>query len=285
MDRTQDFGDQLDSLLAISAEVASLRRLADVQDRALAYCLDLTGSAFGFIGLVNDRGDEVMIAAVKGFVPSVPGFVEQFRFMSIRPSVFGIVLIENRPYLSNDVEHDPLSVGQPPGHPPVHSFLGVPLRVGATLIGVLGAANKAAGYDRDDERLLSTFANQVAIAIDNARLYEQQHEMITGLVSIVDLATSEPRLPGRRGIVQFDSEPESVPSVSTVPSGKNHEILTDGQREILTLVSEGFSNREIAARIHLSENTVKSHLQEIFRKLGVRNRVEAAIRAVRDELV
>ena len=61
--------------------------------------------------------------------------------------------------------------------------------------------------------------------------------------------------------------------------------LTDGQREILTLVSEGYSNREIANRVQLSENTVKTHLQEIFRKLGVRNRVEAAIRAVREGLL
>jgi DNA-binding NarL/FixJ family response regulator len=46
---------------------------------------------------------------------------------------------------------------------------------------------------------------------------------------------------------------------------------------ILRLISRGHSNREIAADVHLSETTVKSHIQEIFRKLGVRNRVEAAI--------
>ena len=45
------------------------------------------------------------------------------------------------------------------------------------------------------------------------------------------------------------------------------------------LISRGHSNREIAAEVHLSENTVKTHVQEIFRKLGVRNRVEAAIEA------
>src|SRR6202022_1987751 len=116
------------------------------------------------------------------------------------------VLIENRPYLSNDVGNDPMSVGQPPGHPPVHAFLGVPLRVGASLIGVLGAANKPGGYGSDDERLLSTFANQVATAIDNARLYKAQREMIKGLVSVVDLATSGSRFsesPGAPGSGPF----------------------------------------------------------------------------------
>ena len=58
--------------------------------------------------------------------------------------------------------------------------------------------------------------------------------------------------------------------------------LSNSQREILRLISQGYSNREIASRIHLSENTVKSHTQEIFRKLQVHNRVEAAIRATKE---
>jgi two-component system response regulator DevR len=55
--------------------------------------------------------------------------------------------------------------------------------------------------------------------------------------------------------------------------------LSASQVAILRLMSLGHSNREIAANVHLSENTVKTHVQEIFRKLGVRNRVEAAILA------
>ena len=58
--------------------------------------------------------------------------------------------------------------------------------------------------------------------------------------------------------------------------------LSKSQLEILRLIGGGFSNREIAAKVYLSENTVKSHVQEIFRKLEVRNRVEAAIRAHRE---
>ncbi|HEY3670288.1 MAG TPA: GAF domain-containing protein [Acidimicrobiia bacterium] len=287
MDRTEDFGNQLDSLLEISADIASARELAEVEDRALAYCLDLTGSAFGFIGLLDDIDrDKMVVDAIRG-VSSPPGFVELYRFMSVRLSVFGVVIVEDRPYRSNDVEHDPLSVGQPPGHPPVHSFLGVPLRVGAMLIGVLGVANKPGGFQADDERLLSTFANQVAIAIDNARLYEQQRELITRLVSVVDLATSGSVVGGsrRRRPAQFDASQGASAGGPPEPFGPVYDLLSDQQRAILRLISEGYSNREIASRVHLSENTVKSHIQEIFRKLGVRTRVEAAIRAARDGLV
>jgi DNA-binding CsgD family transcriptional regulator len=286
VDRTRAFGDQLDSLLAISAEIAALRDLTEVQDRALGYCLELTDSKFGFVGLLGDSADQMVVAAIKGFSPSVPGFVERYRFMSVRMSVFGIGLLENRPYVSNDVAHDPLSVGQPSGHPPVERFLGVPLRVGGTLIGMVGVANKTDGYGSDDERLLSTFANHVAIAIDNARLYAQQREMITRLVPIGYAPTPTGTSGSANRSAPAPVEAPSTPSSRRPADARNgrHEPLTSGQREILTLVIEGYSNREIAGRVHLSENTVKSHLQQIFRTLGVRNRVEAAMRATRDGL-
>jgi two-component system, NarL family, response regulator DevR len=58
--------------------------------------------------------------------------------------------------------------------------------------------------------------------------------------------------------------------------------LSDTQLEIVRLIATGFSNREIATRVNLSENTVKSHVQEIFRKLSVHSRVEAALRASKE---
>jgi len=63
------------------------------------------------------------------------------------------------------------------------------------------------------------------------------------------------------------------------PTPERQMPLSDTQLEIVRLISSGLSNREIAARVHLSENTIKSHVQEVFRKLGVDNRVEAAVRA------
>jgi signal transduction histidine kinase len=175
------FGQQLDSLHAISVEIAALRSLSEIYDRALGYCLELTESEMGFIDLLVAGRDEMDVVAVKGFQPSDPGFYERNRRMPVRPSVFGVTITEERSNISNDVEHDPGRSGQPRGHPPVHTFLGVPLRVGPTVIGMIGVANRSEGYGADEDRLLSTFANQVAVAIDNARLYERQQEMITGL--------------------------------------------------------------------------------------------------------
>jgi DNA-binding NarL/FixJ family response regulator len=68
----------------------------------------------------------------------------------------------------------------------------------------------------------------------------------------------------------------------TQDSAPARPALGESQLQILRLVAEGFSNRGIATRVYLSENTVKSHLQEILQKLGVRNRVEAAIKATKE---
>ncbi len=177
---SQVFREQLESLHAISIEITRVHELPQVLDRSLGYCLDLTGSQFGFVGLLSGSS-EMNVATIKGFEPLDPAFCERFRRIPIRPSVFGVVLKEGRPTICNDFLHHPGRVSQPPGHPPVRTFLGVPLEVGGEVIGMIGVANKHAGYTPDDQRLLTTFANQAAVAIENARLYEVQREMIERL--------------------------------------------------------------------------------------------------------
>jgi DNA-binding NarL/FixJ family response regulator len=61
------------------------------------------------------------------------------------------------------------------------------------------------------------------------------------------------------------------------------EELTDREREVLRLVAEGLTNREIGERIHLAEKTVKHYMTNILGKLHVRSRVEAALLAARRE--
>jgi two-component system response regulator DevR len=63
------------------------------------------------------------------------------------------------------------------------------------------------------------------------------------------------------------------------------DSLNARQREVLRLVAEGLSNREIGARTHLSEHTVKGYVEEILERLGARNRVHAAIVATKQGLI
>jgi DNA-binding NarL/FixJ family response regulator len=72
--------------------------------------------------------------------------------------------------------------------------------------------------------------------------------------------------------------PASKPESLSLPPG-TLEHLTDREREILTMVAAGASNREIAEALFITEGTVKNHLSNILSKLGVRDRTQAALKA------
>ena len=68
--------------------------------------------------------------------------------------------------------------------------------------------------------------------------------------------------------------------MASPPTGQG---LTPRQREIMAGVVEGLNNAQIAARLGISESTVKSHLADVRRKLGLHNRVQLAVWAARHE--
>lgn len=72
---------------------------------------------------------------------------------------------------------------------------------------------------------------------------------------------------------------------STTDEAPPAEILTARERQLLQLVSQGFSNRAIAQKLSISHNTVKYHLKNILQKLNVQNRTEAVAIAIRDGLL
>jgi len=61
--------------------------------------------------------------------------------------------------------------------------------------------------------------------------------------------------------------------------------LSEREQEVLLLVAEGHNNTEIARQLYVSPNTVKTHVRGILNKMGVKNRIQAAILAVRYGLI
>jgi DNA-binding NarL/FixJ family response regulator len=76
-----------------------------------------------------------------------------------------------------------------------------------------------------------------------------------------------------------------IATVSPDPAAQALEQLTARERDVLILIAQGRSNRLIAAELHLSEGTVKGYVSVIFGKLGVKDRTQAALWAVKHSLV
>ncbi len=84
----------------------------------------------------------------------------------------------------------------------------------------------------------------------------------------------------------FTSNNKPIPTNTTSPITTDYitssayiEQLTEREREILTLIAQGASNRQVAERLYVTEGTVKNHMSNILSKLGVRDRTQAVLKA------
>src|SRR6266702_4625557 len=94
-----------------------------------------------------------------------------------------VLLNQGKPERLPDIRKDPRFEGWPAAHPKMSHFLGVPVRDGDRILGIIFAANKTSaaaagrGLTERDEEILSLFAAHAAIALTNARLYERSREL------------------------------------------------------------------------------------------------------------
>lgn len=106
-------------------------------------------------------------------------------------------------------------------------------------------------------------------------------ELAAAIKAILNGAIYVP--PSVAGRTPYSVETGPTPVAKGGPDEANRaiEFLTPRQREVLLLLIEGFSNKEIARKLHLGEGTVKIHMAALFRSLRVRNRQEAAAAGAR----
>lgn len=124
--------------------------------------------------------------------------------------------------------------------------------------------------------LLTIFAGHTAIAIENARLHMRVQEL--------NLAKERSRIVKEiREVVMKNAVcDEAILSASPVSI---KEELTDKEQQILTLMAKGYTNKEIAKELFLGIKTVKTHVSNILKKLGQKNRVQAIVFALKIGLV
>ncbi|MFD0362299.1 GAF domain-containing protein [Nocardia sp. GCM10030253] len=105
--------------------------------------------------------------------------------------VLGVVFNQPKPLRLDELSNHDASVGFPPHHPPMHTFLGVPVRIRDEIFGSLYLTEKAGGqpFTEDDDVLVQALAAAAGIAVDNARLYESARTRQAWIEATRDIAT------------------------------------------------------------------------------------------------
>jgi signal transduction histidine kinase len=181
----------LDTGIAISSELS----LDAVLQRIVAAAAQLTGARYAALGVIDATGTGLERFVTHGVDEDTRARIGD---LPRGRGILGVLISDARTLRLSDIAEDPRSVGFPPGHPPMKSFLGTPIRLRGVAYGNLYLAEKEGGeFDVEDEELVELLSAQAAVAIENARLYESAtawsrqleslHEISEALVSELDL--------------------------------------------------------------------------------------------------
>ncbi len=179
---------KLQAFYAATKLLTSERFLDALLQQAVEGAAGVLGARYGAIYLQNEAG------GMKAFFHTAMSPEEEARIGSL-PQGVGLLralLEEGRPLRLDDLFKDPRAAGFPPGHPPVASFLGVPIVAKGKILGALYFTERATGpFTPEDETLLISFSEIIAGLIENAALYEELRASARQLEAKVEGRTRE----------------------------------------------------------------------------------------------
>ncbi|MFC7306003.1 GAF domain-containing sensor histidine kinase [Streptomyces monticola] len=183
----EELAARLPQLLEAMVSVGSGLHLHTTLDRIAETAASLTGARYAAIGVINDKGD-----GLADFVTYGVSQEERKRIGDLpdgRSGLLGALIKDPVSLRLDDLTADPRSVGFPPNHPPMRTFLGVPIRVGGEVFGNLYLTEKQGGgaFSVYDLHMVKVLATEAGIQIGNARLYEatrQRERWIDGSVAV-----------------------------------------------------------------------------------------------------
>ncbi|WP_026120460.1 sensor histidine kinase [Nocardiopsis potens] len=163
--------DRVRSLLEAVVSIGTGLDLDTLLRRIVEAAMSLVGAGYGALGVMDGEG------GLERFVP-VGLSAEEIASIEHWPEgrgLLGLLIKEPRTLRLTDLAEHPESHGFPRGHPPMRTFLGVPVRVRNEVFGNLYLTEKAGGeaFDEDDEAIVAALATAAGVAVENARLYEE----------------------------------------------------------------------------------------------------------------
>jgi signal transduction histidine kinase len=164
-------GDRSRRLLQVGRALVTEHNTEAVLDRILHEAREITGARYAALGVLDESRSELERFITLGFDEATHRAIGD---LPRGRGVLGVLIHDPRPLRLPDVGDHPHSYGFPLGHPPMHSFLGVPIVIRGEGWGNLYLAEKVGAdeFSADDEEAAMALAHWAAIAIDNARLHE-----------------------------------------------------------------------------------------------------------------
>lgn len=184
--------NELNALYEAGKSIGSTANLKDLLKQIVVLASNVTDAQVGSIMLLNEQTNSLTIEAAIGLEDKV---IETTR-LSIGESIAGYVAKNGEPLIIDDVENDNRFKRINKERYGAASLLCAPLKIKNKVIGIINMANKENGgvFTKDDLRLLSTFASQAAVAVDDANQFEKKKRRLIEFEILMEITNEVPQL-------------------------------------------------------------------------------------------
>jgi two-component system, NarL family, sensor histidine kinase DevS len=178
------FRELVEAGIAVTSELS----LDAVLQRIVEAAATLTGARYAALGVIDPTGtglERFLVTGIDEEAQRQIGDVPRGR------GILGVLIHDAKPLRLRRLSEHPDSVGFPPNHPPMTSFLGVPIVLRGVAYGNLYLTEKANGeFTQEDEDVITLLAAQAAVAVENARLYESATRWSRQLESLIEVGNA-----------------------------------------------------------------------------------------------
>jgi signal transduction histidine kinase len=181
--------DRLRAIVDAGVALASELSFDAVLQRIVEAAAELTGARYAALGVIDPSGqslEKFVVTGIDAETQAAIGDLPRGR------GILGALIQDAKPLRLDDLSQDPRSVGFPANHPPMRTFLGVPILLRGLAYGNLYLTEKEGGvaFTGEDEELTTLLSTQAAVAIENARLYEAATRWLKQLESLNEVSNA-----------------------------------------------------------------------------------------------
>ncbi|MEX0816188.1 MAG: GAF domain-containing protein [Gaiellales bacterium] len=175
----------LDAGIALTSELS----LDTLLEKLAGTAAELTGARYAALGVIDPTGRELERFVAHGVDAETHAAIGD---LPRGRGILGVLIRDAEPLRLHDLAGDPRSVGFPPNHPLMKTFLGVPIMLRGVAYGDLYLTEKEGGEDftAEDQEIVTLLAGQAAVAIENARLYQSSQRWADQLESLIEVGNA-----------------------------------------------------------------------------------------------